>query len=101
MTVQDFGIGIPDEDIPHVTNRFYRVEKSRNRKKGGYGIGLSIAQKLMDAYMGSLIIESQLDNGTTITLTFPKSTLKTKKIKRTSGTFKMSSCYVLHYIFAE
>lgn len=73
LTVQDFGIGIPKEDIPFVTNRFYRVEKSRNRKKGGYGIGLSIAQKLMDNYQGKLSIESQLDEGTSVTLTFPKS----------------------------
>ncbi|MGE7945312.1 sensor histidine kinase [Lysinibacillus sp. NPDC093688] len=73
LTVQDFGIGIPEEDIPFVTNRFYRVEKSRNRKKGGYGIGLSIAQKLMDNYHGKLSIESQLDEGTSVTLTFPKS----------------------------
>ncbi|MGE7998901.1 sensor histidine kinase [Lysinibacillus sp. NPDC093190] len=72
LTVQDFGIGIPEEDIPFVTNRFYRVEKSRNRKKGGYGIGLSIAQKLMDNYHGKLSIESQLDEGTSVTLTFPK-----------------------------
>lgn len=73
LTVQDFGIGIPEEDIPHVTNRFYRVEKSRNRKKGGYGIGLSIAQNLMNTYMGSITIESQLGHGTSVTLSFPKS----------------------------
>ncbi|MFJ6210824.1 sensor histidine kinase [Lysinibacillus sp. NPDC092081] len=65
LTVQDFGIGIPEEDIPFVT--------TRNRKKGGYGIGLSIAQKLMDNYQGKLSIESQLDEGTSVTLTFPKS----------------------------
>ncbi|MGE7913928.1 sensor histidine kinase [Lysinibacillus xylanilyticus] len=73
LTVQDFGIGIPVEDIPFVTNRFYRVEKSRNRKKGGYGIGLSIAQKLMDNYHGKLSIKSQLGEGTSVTLTFLKS----------------------------
>ena len=72
LKVQDFGIGIPLEDIPHVTDRFYRVEKSRNRKKGGYGIGLSIAQKLMDRYMSKLVIESQLGKGTTITFQFSK-----------------------------
>ncbi|MFF2753229.1 sensor histidine kinase [Psychrobacillus sp. NPDC058041] len=72
LSVQDFGIGISEESLPHVTDRFYRVEKSRNRKKGGYGIGLSIAQKLMDSYRGSLVIESQLGQGTSVTLTFPK-----------------------------
>lgn len=72
LIVQDFGIGILEEDIPHVTNRFYRVEKSRNRKKGGYGIGLSIALKLMETYKGSLVIESQLGKGTSVKLVFPK-----------------------------
>ncbi|MFJ8065698.1 sensor histidine kinase [Psychrobacillus sp. NPDC096426] len=72
LTIQDFGIGIPKEDVPHVTDRFYRVEKSRNRKKGGYGIGLSIALKLMETYKGSLVIESQLGKGTSVKLVFPK-----------------------------
>ena len=72
LTIQDFGIGIPKEDVLHVTDRFYRVEKSRNRKKGGYGIGLSIALKLMEAYKGSLVIESQLGKGTSVKLVFPK-----------------------------
>ncbi|SES17591.1 cell wall metabolism sensor histidine kinase WalK [Psychrobacillus sp. OK032] len=72
LTIQDFGIGIPKEDVLHVTDRFYRVEKSRNRKKGGYGIGLSIALKLMETYKGSLVIESQLGKGTSVKLVFPK-----------------------------
>ena len=80
FTVQDFGIGIPKEDVPHVTDRFYRVEKSRNRKKGGYGIGLSIASKLMETYMGSLVIESQLGQGTSVKLVFPRS-METYKMK--------------------
>lgn len=71
IIVQDFGIGISKEEIPFVTHRFYRVEKSRNRKKGGYGIGLSIAQKIMDTYMGSMRIESEVGKGTSVTLTFP------------------------------
>jgi two-component system sensor histidine kinase ArlS len=71
IIVQDFGVGIPEEEIPFVTNRFYRVEKSRNRKTGGYGIGLSIAQKIMDTYGGSMRIESELGKGTSVTLTFP------------------------------
>ena len=72
LTIQDFGIGIPKEDVLHVTDRFYRVEKSRNRKKGGYGIGLSIALKLMETYKGSLVIESQLGKGTSVKLDIPK-----------------------------
>lgn len=76
--VQDFGIGIPKEDVPYVTDRFYRVEKSRNRKKGGYGIGLSIALKLMETYKGSLVIESQLGKGTSVKLVFPKTKKSSK-----------------------
>ncbi|WLR52055.1 HAMP domain-containing histidine kinase [Bacillus tianshenii] len=71
IAVQDYGIGIPEDELPHVFERFYRVEKSRNRKKGGYGIGLSIAKRITEKYDGSIQIESELNQGTSVIVTFP------------------------------
>ncbi|RLQ91087.1 HAMP domain-containing sensor histidine kinase [Falsibacillus albus] len=71
LVIQDWGIGIPEDEIPLVLNRFYRVDKSRNRKKGGHGIGLSIAKKIVDKYDGQLTITSDLDIGTKVEVMFP------------------------------
>ncbi len=55
IAVQDFGEGISEEDLKRVFNRFYRVDKARSRDKGGNGLGLSIAQRLVDSYHGSVL----------------------------------------------
>ncbi|MFF2448164.1 sensor histidine kinase [Neobacillus sp. NPDC058068] len=68
IEIEDKGIGIPKQDIPMVLNRFYRVDKARSRKQGGYGLGLAIAKRLMEKYNGSLIIESEVNEGTTVIL---------------------------------
>lgn len=64
IAIQDFGEGIPPEDVDKIFNRFYRVDKARARTKGGNGLGLSIAQKLIDSYKGSIFVESSLGKGT-------------------------------------
>lgn len=64
IAIQDFGEGIPPEDLDKIFNRFYRVDKARARTKGGNGLGLSIAQKLIDSYKGSIFVESSLGQGT-------------------------------------
>ena len=72
FSVKDEGIGIREEDLPYVYERFYRGEKSRDRKTGGIGIGLSIVKALIDAHYGEIKIESTLNVGTTVTVLFPK-----------------------------
>jgi signal transduction histidine kinase len=70
--IQDEGSGMVEDDIPHIFERFYRGDKSRDRKTGGVGIGLSIVKALMDAHKGIIKVKSRLNKGTSITLWFPK-----------------------------
>lgn len=69
--VQDTGPGIPEDDLPHIFDRFYRVEKSRDRAQGGAGLGLAIAQKIMQLHGQSLSVESEEGQGTTFAFTLP------------------------------
>jgi two-component system, OmpR family, sensor histidine kinase BaeS len=70
--VADEGSGMAEDDIPHIFERFYRGDKSRDRKTGGVGIGLSIVKALMDAHKGSIKLKSRLNKGTSIILWFPE-----------------------------
>ncbi len=70
--VKDEGIGIAEEDIPYLYERFYRGDKSRDRKSGGIGIGLSIVKALVDAHQGKIQIDSRLNIGTKVSILFPK-----------------------------
>ncbi|MEO4054499.1 HAMP domain-containing sensor histidine kinase [Solibacillus sp. CAU 1738] len=69
ILITDFGVGIPEQDLPHLFERFYRVDKDRNRKTGGTGLGLSIARQLSDLLGADVSIASTVNVGTTITLT--------------------------------
>ncbi|MCZ0754512.1 HAMP domain-containing sensor histidine kinase [Anoxybacillus sp. J5B_2022] len=71
IEVKDFGIGIPQADLPYVFRRFYRVDKARSRKQGGNGLGLSIAKRLVEKYGGTISIESKEGQGTTVVMAFP------------------------------
>ncbi|MDU5417431.1 ATP-binding protein [Peptoniphilus harei] len=73
IKVADNGIGIPKEDLPRITERFYRVEKGRSRQMGGTGLGLSIASEMIKSFGGSLKIDSVFGEGTTVTLLFKAS----------------------------
>ena len=64
----DKGIGIPAEDLPHIFNRFFRVDKTRSRQTGGSGLGLSIAKSIIDAHNGKIEVASTINEGTTFTL---------------------------------
>jgi two-component system sensor histidine kinase VicK len=72
ITVSDNGSGIPKEDLPHIFERFYRVEKARNSDKGGTGLGLAIAKEIVLEHGGDIKIASALGVGTSITVILPK-----------------------------
>ncbi len=71
ITVQDDGIGIPEEDLGRVWERFFRVDKSHSRAIGGTGLGLSIVKHVAELHHAKVEISSQLNRGTKITITFP------------------------------
>ncbi|MGH9200073.1 MAG: sensor histidine kinase, partial [Vicinamibacterales bacterium] len=68
IAVSDTGHGIPAESLPHVFDRFYRVDKARSRDFGGTGLGLAIARYIVDRHGGTISIESQPGEGTTVTV---------------------------------
>ncbi|MEA0556380.1 HAMP domain-containing sensor histidine kinase [Lysinibacillus irui] len=72
ITIQDFGIGIPEEHLPHLFERFYRVTEDRNRKTGGSGLGLAIAHELAEQLGITIDVKSTLGEGTSFTLCIPK-----------------------------
>ena len=71
ISVQDFGEGIPEEDLERVFHRFYRVDKARARTKGGNGLGLSIAKQLATSYKGRIEAESVVGQGTIFRIYLP------------------------------
>lgn len=71
LSIKDFGIGISGENIPKIFDRFYRVDKSREKVKGGTGLGLSITKMLADKYNIEIIVESELGKGTLFMLKIP------------------------------
>jgi two-component system, OmpR family, phosphate regulon sensor histidine kinase PhoR len=73
VAVVDTGIGIPREELPRITERFYRVDKARSRELGGTGLGLAIVKHLVLAHGGELAIASEVDEGTTVRFTLPVS----------------------------
>jgi two-component system phosphate regulon sensor histidine kinase PhoR len=72
--VRDTGIGIPEEDLPRLFERFYRVDKARSREMGGTGLGLSIVKHLVAAQNGAARVESRLGEGSTFYFTLPMET---------------------------
>jgi len=72
IDITDFGIGVPASDQKHIFEPFYRVDKSRNSKTGGYGLGLSLCKKIVNAHGGEILLESIEDRETRFTLIFPK-----------------------------
>lgn len=71
IAVQDFGEGMTEDDKQRVFGRFYRVDKARSRDKGGNGLGLSIAQQLIQSYKGSIRVESVLGQGSIFYVSYP------------------------------
>jgi signal transduction histidine kinase len=72
ISVQDFGSGIPGQELPYIFEPFYRVDKSRSKKTGGYGLGMSLSKRIMEAHGGAIEITSQPKLGTTVFLKFKR-----------------------------
>lgn len=71
ISVTNEGAGIPPEQIPHLFERFYRVDDARARATGGFGLGLAITKAIVEAHGGSIAVESELDKGSNFTVTLP------------------------------
>lgn len=71
IKISDNGVGIPPESLPHIFDRFYRVDQSRSRELGGAGLGLSIVQRLVEAHGGQITVTSEPDLHTTFTIRLP------------------------------
>jgi len=74
LEVQDKGKGIPPDEIDRVTDPFYMVDRSRSKKSGGSGLGLALVKRIADAHGAKLVIESQMNVGTTVKVLFPDNT---------------------------
>ena len=71
VSVRDTGVGIPEDSIDHIFERFYRVDKARSRSTGGSGLGLSIVRNMVERNHGTIRVTSEVGEGTEFTLTFP------------------------------
>lgn len=71
IEVKDFGCGIPEDSLPRIFERFYRVDKGRSRARGGTGLGLSIVKHIVNAHNGKVDVKSVVDKGSTFTIILP------------------------------
>ena len=70
-TVSDHGIGIPEDELPHLFKRFHRARNVSSRYYGGLGLGLYISRAIVEAHGGSITVRSEEGSGSTFTLTLP------------------------------
>ena len=72
ISVTDTGIGIPENELPRIFDRFYRADEDRSREKGGSGLGLSIVKWIVDVHGGNITVESKKGEGTSVSIRLPK-----------------------------
>jgi len=75
VRISDTGVGIPEEDLPNLFDRFYRVNKDRSRSTGGSGLGLAISKQIVDLHGGRLSVKSEVGKGSTFDIRLPKASL--------------------------
>ena len=78
LTVEDTGIGIPNNHLDNIFNRFYRVDKARSRQEGGSGLGLAICKYIVESHEGEIQVGSQVGKGTKFRICLPKAKGRTK-----------------------
>jgi signal transduction histidine kinase len=71
VTVQDWGAGIAESELAHIFDRFHRADASRTRETGGYGLGLAVTKAMVNAYGGTIVVDSRLGEGTVMTVRLP------------------------------
>lgn len=79
VEVTDTGVGIPEADLPSIFERFYRSDASRSKETGGFGLGLPIAKRIIDASGGMIWVRSKVASGTTFTISLPRNRVKESK----------------------
>jgi signal transduction histidine kinase len=72
VEVKDTGVGIPEEDLAQLFERFYRVDKDRSRATGGSGLGLAISRQIVEMHGGDISVESEVGVGSTFKVRLPK-----------------------------
>jgi signal transduction histidine kinase len=71
LTVRDTGMGIPQDSVEHIFERFFRVDKARSRASGGSGLGLAIVKAIVQRNRGEITVDSTLGKGSCFTVVFP------------------------------
>ena len=71
VSVRDYGLGIEAKELPHIWERFYRIDRSRDRKQGGTGLGLAIVKEIIEAHGESIAVRSVPGEGSTFSFTLP------------------------------
>jgi len=92
LTISDNGVGIPAEDLPFIFDRFYRVDKARNRSQGGSGLGLAIAKWVAQAHGGDIYVTSEVNVGSTFTVVLPvrEKEMKVEELRSENGRTRSS-----------